>query len=221
MVLKQSKGKKALKKVKVTANKRVDKLQNTVLTSLQKQVTRLKGSAARKYFDTNTQFNVNTSGNITPLTANIIVGTSDTTRIGDMVRGTSFHMRLDINLGAGATVSQFRVIVFRLIDDYNNLATIPQISDIINYNTMVSPHKLETALSYRIIHDRVYQLSAANMPQRLIRIGGLLHNSQMRWDSGPLLNGATNGHYFVATLSDQTGTPVNCILYNRFRYINN
>lgn len=209
-----------LKKAKYTATNKQDKLQNTVLTKLSRQVAKLKASPERKYLDTTAQYNVSTTGQVLLLT-DIGVGTSDNSRIGDSVKLTSMNLKIDINLtGTPITsVSQIRFILFRLKDNLDNYSVNPQILDILSAQTMISPHKPETSSPYGILYDRVHQLSAVQIPQKLIRINKLLHHSACRWNTSLTLNNPTNGHIFLAMFSDQVLTPVNAIIYSRIRFI--
>lgn len=208
--------------MKTYKGKGVDKTQSMAISKLQRSVKILTKLPELKYYTLNTGV---LSATTTPqwfnsLSKDIIQGTDDTNRIGDQVRAHSIHIKGNVSLGNPplSTSQSVRIILVRYKASYQ--ASSPVVGDLLYTSDYRSFYRPETKRSdYTILYDRTHVLTQ-DRPLSNIRIHKRLGMSHMLWNSGPVLNGPTNGHIFMLYISDQPTGPypvidVTSMLYYR------
>lgn len=194
-----------VKKATEKATKSVDKLQNKAIKSIARKVKTLANqSELKNYTDNSGTLNVTTAGQwYSAFSKDVVNGTGDNDRIGDVVTCKSLHIKGTIYLNSVlSSVAMCRLILVRFKDNYYN--SNPNIVDLLNTNDYRSFYNTETQPEeFSILHDKTYSLSEIKTPQIYFKIHKSLKNGKAHWNTGTVLNGPTSGHYYMYLISDQ------------------
>lgn len=189
-----------------------------------KMVSTLKTlvNVERKHFDDQTTATVQSETPILHPLAIVLQNATGTGRNGDQIKTLGSRLSYLIKISASAASTQFRVL---LIQDKQCNGALPAAGDVLEDVTvtdaMVSPINLDNKYRFRILHDKVHQLSISGNQSVYVR-RQIKHMFKVRYDAtaGAITDLTSNNLFLMLISSETTNTPV-ITFHHRLRFVDN
>ncbi len=152
----------------------------------------------------------------------ILQNVSGTGRNGDQVKTLGSYLTYLVKMSASAASTQFR---FMLVLDKQANGANPAASDILKDVTVtdniVSRYNLDNKYRFRILYDRVHQLSISGNQSIYVK-KWIPHTIKIRFDgeAGDITDLTSSNIITLVVSSESTNTPV-LTLFHRLRYVDN
>lgn len=169
-----------------------------------------------KTFDVPNSLSVGTTPIVQGLSL-ILQGTDYNQREGLSIKADSLQIKYNIQINSLGTTNLFRVLI--VVDRENTTGVAPVAGDILEANSFTSPMNHTNLQRFRVLHDRVHQLTATS--NDFIFCESFHHlNMHMKWSTSAATT-PREGTIFILFLANDNANQSTIGYYSRLRYIDN
>lgn len=170
-----------------------------------------------KFLDYGNSINPNFAGTVIFDVCKVAYGDSNMQRIGNSLKITSWLLRMVLTKNATATASNVRIIAF---SDVSSAGVKPNVTDVLEYLSPISPIAKNNGSRFRILMDRIYVLDSDN-PMRVTKMYKRLSHHIKYLDGTTNDSALGQGSLYLLILSNE-GTNLPTVTFDsRMRFLDN